>query len=198
MIQLIVEGAGEVEAVPVLLRRLAVELGVPQAQFGRPIRRTRSQLVQRQDLDHALALARLQRNCEAVFILFDADDLCPKTEANPLRDLVRELARDLPVSLVVANREYEAWFLASQETLGASRPYPHDPDLKRGAKEELERRLGIYYDERADQPKFSARLDFRLTYERSRSFKKLVQEFHRLLRKLGLNPTPTLCGIHLP
>ncbi|MEN9574559.1 MAG: hypothetical protein RL514_2414 [Verrucomicrobiota bacterium] len=198
MIQLIVEGQGEVEAVPVLLRRLAAELGVPQAQFGSPIRRTRSQLVQRPDLDHALALARLRRSCKAVFILFDADDLCPKTEANPLRDLVRELARELPISLVVANREFEAWFLASQETLGAAHPYPNDPDLKRGAKEELERRLDLYYDERVDQPKFSARLDFRLAYERSRSFRKLVQEFHRLLQTLGLNPTPTLRGIHLP
>jgi len=197
MIQLIVEGAGEVEAVPVLLRRLAAEFGVPQTQFGRPIRRARSQLVLRQDLDHALTLARLQRNCEAVFILFDADDLCPKTQANPIRDLVRELARGLPTSLVIANREYEAWFLASQETLGASRPYPIDPDLKRGAKEELERRLDIYYDERVDQPKFSAKLDFRLAYERSRSFRKLVKEFYRLLQSLGLNPMPNLCGIRL-
>lgn len=195
MIQLIVEGEGEVVAVPKLFHRLAVELGVAQVRFGIPIKQRRSQLVRRKDLERAIELASQRRNCEAVFILFDADDLCPKTEANPLRELACELARGLPTALVVANREYEAWFLASQETLGAAVPYPNDPDRKRGAKEELERRLDIYYDELADQPKFTGNLDFRLAYQRSRSFRKLVKEFHRLLQVLGLNPTPHFCGL---
>ncbi len=192
MIQPIVEGDGEVEAVPLLLRRLATAMGIPHVPVGRPIRKDRGQIVKREGMEKAIELARRQPGCRAVFILFDADDLCTKTDASPLQKRVTELARNLPNSLTVANKEYEGWFLAGLESLGGTNrnlaPYPHDSDQKRGAKEELERRLGIYYNERADQPKFSARVDLQQVYRRSRSFQKLVKEYRRLLEQLGFKP----------
>lgn len=190
MIQSIVEGSGEVGAVPILLRRLANEFGVAHVPLGRPIRKNRGQLVTREGMEKAIELARRQSGCRAVLILFDADDCCTKTESASLQLQATELARQLPCPLIIANKEFESWFLASLEELSpsGSLTYPNDPDQKRGAKEELERRLEIYYNEPADQPKFTARINLRRTYERSRSFRKLVKEFRRLLEQLGFQP----------
>ena len=192
MIQPIVEGVGEVEAVPVLLRRLAAEMGVAYVPLGRPIRRDRGHLVKREGLEKAIDLARRQTGCRGILVLFDADDLCAKTGAMPLRQEAARIAATLPCPVVLANKEFEAWFLASLEDL-SDRPagrasYPGDPDQKRGAKEELERRLAIYYHEPADQPKFTARMNLRRTHERSRSFRKLVKEYRLLLLALGFAP----------
>jgi hypothetical protein len=191
MIQPIVEGSGEVEAVPILLRRLALEFGITHLRVGRPIRKARGQLVKPEEMEKAIELARRQPGCRAVFILFDADDACVKTDSVPLQRQATTLARQLPCPLVIANREYESWFLASLEELSSPRTqsYPTDPDQKRGAKEELERRLGIYYNELADQPRFTARINLRRAHERSRSFRKLAKELRRLLEQLGSQPS---------
>jgi predicted ATPase len=110
------------------------------------------------------------------------------TQVLPLGEA--SVARELSCPLVMANREYEAWFLASLEELSVSISvtYPNDPDQKRGAKEELERRLGIYYNELADQPKFTAKISLARVYRRSPSFRKLVKEYSRLLDRLGFAP----------
>jgi hypothetical protein len=192
MIQPIVEGAGDVEAVPVLLRRIAGALGVAHVPLGRPIRKDRGLIMKHDEMEKAIELARRQTGCKAVMILFDADDLCTKTGAATLQTQAAELARQLPCRVVIANKEYEAWFLASLEDLSGkvtkSAAYPYDPDQKRGAKEEVERRLRIYYNEPADQPKFTAKLNLRRAYERSRSFRKLVKEYRDLLMALGFAP----------
>ena len=51
-IQPIVEGHGEVEAVPVLLRRLTAEAKSWEITVGRPIRRYRSQLVEKSEKEN--------------------------------------------------------------------------------------------------------------------------------------------------
>ena len=76
-IQPIVEGHGEVAAVPVLLRRLLAEARITGVDVGRPIRRTRSQLATQEGLARSIALARIQPNCAAILVLFDGDDDCP-------------------------------------------------------------------------------------------------------------------------
>jgi hypothetical protein len=91
-------------------------------------------------------------------------------------------------SLVFAVREFEAWFLASAETMieNAS-PYAHDPERRRDAKGELERHLALRfpYDERADQPAYASRLSLELCESRSRSFRKLLKEFKKLMEHCG-------------
>lgn len=59
-IQPIVEGHGEVAAVPVLLRRLRAEAEAWGIDIGRPIRRNRSQLVKQSELEQSVRLALLQ------------------------------------------------------------------------------------------------------------------------------------------
>ncbi len=67
----IVEGHGEVEAVPVLMRRLLAEARCFGIQVGRPIKRTQAQFRSRETVQSAVRLALLQPACAAVVILFD-------------------------------------------------------------------------------------------------------------------------------
>ena len=57
VIQPIVEGYGEVEAFPVLLRRFVEETQAWTVNIGRPIRRARAQLVQKTGVEQAVRLA---------------------------------------------------------------------------------------------------------------------------------------------
>ena len=72
-IQPVVEGHGEIEAVPVLLRRLLCEAQIFDVDVGRPIRKARSELATEEGLARTIALARLQPNCAAILVLFDGE-----------------------------------------------------------------------------------------------------------------------------
>ena len=120
VIRPIVEGYGEVKAFPVLLRRL-----VEEAQawtIGRPIRRTRSQFVQKAGVEEAVRLALKEQDCGAILFLFDGDDDCPAELGPTVQAWAAAVATHIPCSVVIAHREYEAWFLAAIESLRGYRP----------------------------------------------------------------------------
>jgi hypothetical protein len=146
-IQPIVEGDAEVLALPVLLRRFIGVASAYSLGISRPIRRSRTQLAREDGVREAVRLARLEPNCAAILIVFDGDDDCPKDLAPRVQAWGREEATPLPCYVVMANREYEAWFLATIESLRGTRGIRHDatshaaPESRRGAAEELERRM---------------------------------------------------------
>ncbi len=194
MIQPIVEGFGEVAAIPVLLRRLLSEAGVYELEIGKPIRRKRSELVRRDPLHKAVRLARLRHDCDAMLILFDSDDDCPKELAPRLEQWAAEEARGIPCAVVMAHREYEAWFLAAIESIRGQRGIRDDaeahahPEKPRGAKEQLEKRMrrGRSYSETADQAALTARFDFAAAYTRCRSFRRMATAVGGLIRGVGV------------
>jgi len=116
-IQPIVEGHGDARAVPELLRRLRNEAQVFQLDVNPPIRKPRADLAEETRLRKAVRLARKQDDCAAILILFDSDDDCPKVLAPVLQAWAEAEARPLPCMVVLAHREYEAWFLAATESL---------------------------------------------------------------------------------
>lgn len=193
MIQPIVEGHGEVEAVPVLLRRLRDEAGAFQIQVGGPIRRPRSQLVREESVCQTIELARRQPRCDAILILLDGDEDCPRELAPRIQNWAVAAARGVPCVVVMAHREYEAWFLAAVESLRGQhgiRPDaepPDDPEAPRGAKEALESLMAAdtSYHETVDQPAMTARFDMATAYRRSRSFRRMTSAFGFLLRAQG-------------
>jgi hypothetical protein len=192
-IQPIVEGHGEIAAVPILLRRLRDEAGIFGIDVLRPIRQKRSQLVQKSTLQRAVQLARLQPECAAILILFDADDDCPKDLAPQLTEWAREAAGSLPCHLVMAVREYEAWFLAAMESLRGQSGIESDadsvggPESIRGAKEAVERNVGkgFSYMETTNQPAFTAMFDMQMAFRKCRSFRKMAAAFGELIRESG-------------
>jgi len=196
MIQPIVEGQGEVAAVPLLLRRLRDEAQAWGLEVARPHRRRRTELVKKDSLQTAVRLAALGQDCVGILVLFDADDDCPKDLAPTLDRWAREAARGTPCTVVLANREYEAWFLASIETLrgntailpdAISHPSPESP---RDAKGELDLRMpyGASYSASVDQASLTAFLNLASTYRHCRSFRKLVSAFGELAAAAGVAP----------
>jgi hypothetical protein len=193
MIQPIVEGHGEVQAVPVLLRKLAALMAIAYVDIGRPIRRTRAELVAKDRLAQAIELARLQPRCSGIFVLFDADDDCPKTLAPPIQKWAGELARGIPAAVVMADREFESWFLHSLPSLPRLRdssPCSSDPERIRDAKGILGERMRTGYSETADQARMTWATDWASVHKKSRSARKLVKEVRGLLARCGLNPSP--------
>ena len=196
-IQPIVEGHGDVAAVPVLLRRLAAEAQAWRVAIGRPIRRPRNQLVQQPGLDTAVNLA-LHHGCDAILIMFDGDDDCPAELGQIVRGWATAAAGGVPCEVVLPHREYESWFLASIESLRGTRgvrvdaPLHPDPEAPRGAKENLEARMnsGTSYLERTDQPALSAQFSMAAAHTRSRSFRKLTKSFGDLLDAVEQSADP--------
>lgn len=194
----IVEGHGEVTAVPVLLRRLLHEHAQCfEVDVGMPVRRTQAQFRREADVQTAVRLAMSQPHCGAVLLLFDGEDDCPADLADKVRAWARAAAGAIPCEVVIAYREYETWFLAAVESLrGQCRiaddaSAPANPESKRNAKGALEAFMpsGASYAETIHQQKLSAVFDMSLAHQRNRSFRKLTKAVGDLLAQLG-EPVP--------
>ncbi len=189
----IVEGHGEVRAVPELIRRILADLPVT---VDRPIRVPRATLLRKnsRELERTVEFAaRKVRPTGAVLLLLDADDDCPKHLAPRLVRRIRAVVSDVPVGIVLAKREYEAWFLAAAESIRGRRGLPGDlespenPESIRDAKGWLATRMESTrsYSETTDQPALTALFDLEQAAGRSPSFDKLVRELRRIC------PTPS-------
>ncbi len=193
-IQPIVEGDGEVGAVPILLRRLVAAAKAYPLDVNLPIRRSRTDLVREDGVRDAIRLARKKPDCAAILIMFDSDDDCPKGLAPEVQTWAQAAASPIPCYVVMATREYEAWFLATIESLQEARgiradaiSHP-DPESPRGAKEELRKRMtpNRKYTEKADQPALTAQFDMAMAYQRCRSFRRMVKAFGLLAEGVGI------------
>lgn len=192
-IQPIVEGYGEVQAVPALLRRLIDEAKVWEVSVGTPIRGTRNELATEGGIEKLVSLARKQPDCAAILVLFDSDDDCPARLGPEVQEWANAAAGDTPCAVCIAHREYEAWFLATLDSIGHERgiegvlPHP-DPESRRDAKGEIRRILGRRYKETVHQPAFSAQFSVSDAFRRCRSFRKLVAAFGVLIGAMGQSP----------
>jgi hypothetical protein len=192
----IVEGQGEVQAVPLLLRRLRDHAGLPEIEFVRPHRRQRSEFVNRAALQTSVRVAFLDPACSAVVVIFDADDDCPKELGPTIEKWASEAAEGRPTSVILANREYEAWLLAGIEALRGRRSIREDarlhsePEKPRSPKDQLTQRMwiGSAYSPAVDQAPLTAHFDLAAAYRACRSFRKLVKEFGRLATAIGAPP----------
>jgi hypothetical protein len=192
----IVEGHGEVEAVPILVRRVAARVDPTfSIQVRRPLRITRSQLVRPKELERAIELAARQAGKQGgILVLIDSDDDCPAELGPQLLARARRARGDLPIGLVLAKREFEGWLLASAESLRGKRGLPDDllpppdPEAIRGAKEWIARHMvgGTTYSETLDQPALTAAFDLDQAAARSDSFEKCLREITSLV--LALRP----------
>ncbi|WP_031431082.1 DUF4276 family protein [Methylomicrobium agile] len=192
----IVEGDGEVIALPVLLRRLNEWL-TPEVyvDVGYPIRVRRDRFLNKDDeFRRHLTLAANKCGDEGwILILFDADDDCPAELSQEILCRAQSIVPHRKISVVLANREYEAWFIAAAESLQGNRGFncdpakAIDPERPRDAKGWIEACMANRsYGETTDQPAFSAQIDLQLAFDRSRSFRKLCSEWNK--RSQAPNP----------
>lgn len=188
----IVEGFGEVEAVPILIRRIAASL-YPELRISipNPIRVPRNKVVKEDELERVVEItARKIRGTGAIFVLLDSDDDCPARLGPELRHRALQTRGDMPIAVVLAKHEFESWFLASAKSLRGQRGLkdniqpPGNPETVRGAKGWLSRQMtNRSYRETLDQPKLTARFDFGQA-RRLDSFDKCYRDIVCLLDEL--------------
>jgi len=191
----IVEGHGECEAVPILIRRIAqiIDPGfVPKVLP--PLRVPASRLMKEGEMERSVDLAgRKLLGQGGILILLDCDwdNGCPATDGPALLNRAMDVRSDLPIAVVFAKREFEAWFLAAAESLRGKHSLPNDlespaePEGIRGAKEWLTDKMpyGRSYAETTDQPAFTAIFDMSMA-RRADSFDKCYRSIESMLRQL--------------
>jgi hypothetical protein len=192
----IVESDGEVQAVPILVREICSRFRALQWQVGTPKNaHGRDNLMKAGGLERLVELAWRQRDCGGVLVLLDSHGrYCPMTLAQSLGARVRQMGARHSVSIVVAHHEYEAWFLASLDTivgrrfgghygLRASLSAPPDCESVQNPKRWLNRHFprGRIYKETSDQPAMTTLIDHDTALARSRSFRRLHSAVEKLL-----------------
>jgi hypothetical protein len=151
----IVEGHGEVEALPALLHRIANAEGFRgQLIVNAPIRVKAGSFLNDPEYRRKqiiLAAGKAAEHNGSVLILLDCDDDCP-AELGP---------RLLAMFVALAYKEYESWFLAAARSLRGHRGLPEDlepppePEMVRDAKGWLGKRMETFYDPITHQVEFS-------------------------------------------
>jgi hypothetical protein len=108
--------------------------------------------------------------------LLDADDDCPVLLGEKILSKAQAFIPHQPISVVLANREFEAWFIACANALDGQNGFqlkttiPH-ADSIRDAKGWLKKQMRVgAYSETTDQKEFVRLMDLQMAYNNSRPF----------------------------
>lgn len=192
----IVEGKSEVESVGVLLRRILTADRCSWISIAKPIRVKRNQVVRQGELERALQLAVSTREgCAGIVVLLDADDDDPELLEPSLEKRARDVTH-LPVEIVLAKKELEAWFLGAKESLRGFRGIsktaapPDCPEEIRGAKERLSQNMEAQrtYLEVDDQPAFAKKFDIQQAQARCPSLNRFIFKVGRVIEAMVALP----------
>lgn len=186
----IVEGDGEVEAVPVLIRRIGVAVSpLTPPTVLKPIRVRRQRLLKEGELERHVRLAAVRAgDGGGILILLDANGSCPAEIGPLILQRARALGTGCRIEAALAKCEYETWFVEVVESIAGARGFPpdvsapEDPEAIRGAKEWLRNRMHGSYRPTADQAALSAGFDMALARRRSPSFGKMWRAVTALLQ----------------
>ena len=204
----IVEGAGDEAAVPELLRRVLWErLCRYDIDVTKAIS-THGKANLKRKLQQFLHYA-LKKGCEAILVVLDADVDCPIALAVELATAASRASLGIPVAIVCANREYEAWFICNltathggkireRLNLASSLTSPNDIERLRDPKGWLTGNMPREraYKETFDQTPLTHQIDLDLTYGESRSFRRLCDAIGELVGALDEGAalvTPECC-----
>lgn len=167
----IVEGHGEVQALPVLLRRLATALVPASRLILNPALRIKAGTFAsdanyfRRHVELAARKAKPWPNA-CVLIVLDCEDHCPRQLGPELLQRARACRPDVPIIVILAYREFETWFLTAARSLRGVCGLPADleppvnSESLRDAKGWLSAKMRQPYNEPDHQPKLTAALAF--------------------------------------
>jgi hypothetical protein len=189
----IVEGHGETEAVPLLLRRFCAEREtITFLEVNKPLRVKAGSFLNDESYFRShvlLASAKAAEESGLVVILLDCEDDCPAEVGTRLLDKARSVRSDVEYLVVLAHREYESWFIAAAKSLRGHYGLPDDlsppSDFEaiRAAKEWLGRRMSGY-DPLNHQASFTSQIDLEQA-SASPSFKRFRDRIHDYLNRFS-------------
>jgi len=115
---IVVEGQGEVEAAGNLIARMSLEnkLGMYWAQ---PLRF--KNLHQKSGVERAANYIRTKADAEALLVLRDEDDLCPRERGPEIAGWIRDLQLPFPTAVALLHPEYEVLFLPCVEQMAGQK-----------------------------------------------------------------------------
>lgn len=152
----IVEGHGEVDALPTLLKRISQAAAPGQTlDVNQPIRIKSGSYLNDDDYFRRytlLAAAKASHSHGFVLILLDCEDHCPAQLGPTLLARAQAVRNDVSYLVVLAYREFESWFLAAARSLRGHRGLaadlepPQSADNIRNAKGWLAARMELPYD----------------------------------------------------
>lgn len=189
----IVEGHGEVQALPVFLRRLASDVAPETDLHLNPALRIKvASFLDEKDEGYfkkyiELAARKAKswpKSC--VLILLDCEDFCPAELGPKILKRAVHYRPDITFLVILAHREYETWFLAAAESLrkvcGLPNDLepPHNFESIRNAKGWLEVRMDASYNEPEHQPKMTTAFNFQQAMA-SRSFARGYKKLKNFL-----------------
>ena len=190
----IVEGHGEVESVPLLIRRvLQEELQRYDVLAAKAINAMGKGNLMRRIKDYVAYAA----GGDAILVVFDADEDCALKLVGEIRDSCLSMSVPIPVAVVCAVREYEAWILASIETVfpGQAAMSP-EPETLANPKSTLKgRALNGRYRETEHQVRLTSRIDIDIASANSRSFRRFCHAIEELVTAIDASTaivTPTI------
>jgi len=192
----IVEGKGELEAVPVLIRRILAENNIHDAVILQPVRVRRNKVLKDSDIELSRAIQhaieKFDNIAGSILILIDSEGDRAVEISNRLARRAHDLRSDLPIHVVVAHTKYETWFLAGVNTLAGERGLQHNlpnppsaeavQDPKRWLKDHMAG--SRTYSETTDQAAFSAAFDMSAARRNSRSFDKFYRTVCEVARSV--------------
>jgi hypothetical protein len=155
------------------------------------------------ELERAVELAALNAEFDGgILVILDSNDSCPAVLGPQLLARVRVARSDMPSAVVLANREFEAWFLASAESLRGHRGLPQDlqspvnPEEIRGAKEWLERY--VPYAPTIDQAALTSAFEFSAARRASSSTNAIETSRDSWVRSGRAKPDTLRSGLRFP
>lgn len=179
----IVEGHGEIPAVPILIRNILAAQGIHDVQPLPAWRHGEYPSVAKK-FDN-LFLAAIKENAPILWVMdFDSKDYdCPVKEAQSLLTRADALRPGWPIKIAFLVKEYETLFLIDEAAtrkvfpdIPAQTTFPTNPENIRWAKEWLSKARpspGSAYKETVHQAKITAHLNLNLLRARSSDFAHL-------------------------
>jgi len=181
-IQLIVEGDGDVLAVPVLVRRIFSAHGVFDASVANPVQGRGDLPKVRRRFSDFFQAAALEQHPVLCVLDFDCEDCVDVlAEEENFRRMAEAILPGYPFQACFMVKEYETLFLSDPVTtrdvlpkVRAGYEFPQDPESVRDAKGALSaaQEKGWSYKPTVHQAKLSAQVDLGVLRENSPSYRR--------------------------
>ncbi|PPF11749.1 hypothetical protein C5C04_11725 [Rathayibacter rathayi] len=176
-IGLVVEGAGDKGALPILLRSYLHTRAEYRDIFGKPVpAHGRDKALKATGLEGYVATAAARPGCRAVLVVLDGEGDCVAHLGPSL--LARTVDVGKPVVVALADRDFESWLYASAETLELDLVFDSGKSGQGAIKDALKPRK---YVKPTWQPRLTARMDFELARTRNHSLERFLCKLDQLV-----------------
>lgn len=174
----IVEGHGDVSAIPTLLNLI-----VPAARVLRAVRLPRGKFAKEGELERMVAIA--QSGFDAadrglILVVLDADEDCAANLGPNLFERLKPVSAPHRCYVAIAVHEFESWICGGHPDIDRT-----DPEAAGRPKDQIRAINGGRYSESVDQKKFTARIDVKRLLNRSPSFKRLHDSLRTMVNEVG-------------